>query len=156
MARVSRKHCKSIGKSYRKKASNGRKASCVKSVSKRRSPRKASRVTKRRSPRKSSRVTKRRSTRKSGSKRHSPRCPPGQVSSYTKLADGTLGKRTCVPKMFQGKAKKNPTLEKEAEATLFEPFENPFGTEMRIRRRSHRSKRHSKRRSHKRRSHRKY
>jgi hypothetical protein len=132
MARVSRKHCKSIGKSYRRKASNGRKASCVK---------KSSRKTKRRSPRKAG--SKRRSPRKAGSKKSSRKnCPKGQVKSYKRLASGKLSKRgVCVPKTV----KASTPVEEEAGDYEF----NLPALGYRIRRRSGRkSRRHSKRRSH--------
>ncbi len=87
---MSRKHCKSLGKLYRRKASNGRKASCMKKSRKSRG--------------KKSRGKK--SGKRSG--RKTKKCPKGQVGSFRKLANGKMGKKVCVPKPF-GAAKSTYT-----------------------------------------------
>jgi hypothetical protein len=90
---MSRKHCKSLGKIYRKKASNGRKASCMKKSRKSRG-------------KKSGRKSAKRSGRKS------KKCPKGQVGSFRKLANGKMGKKVCVPKPF-GAVKSAPAPAQE-------------------------------------------
>jgi len=117
---MSRKHCKSLGKLYRKKASNGRKASCMKKSRKSRG-KKSSRMSRKHckslgklyrkkasNGRKASCMKKsgRKSAKRSG--RKSKKCPKGQVGSFRKLANGRMGKKVCVPKPF-GAAKSTYT-----------------------------------------------
>jgi hypothetical protein len=137
--RMSRKYCKSVGKLYRKKASNGRKASCMKK----------------------SRKSRGRKSRGKKSGRKSKKCPKGQVGSFRKLANGRMGKKVCVPKPF-GAAKSTYTAPAYAAPASPTPAElKASGEDMydfnltalgyRIKNRSGRKSRRNSRRRHSRR-----